>query len=177
MRSLHEAAGRELLWRPRSLLSRIYDLVDPDETEAEPYATLTLRGGFLSYPRARGESVDGCWLFRHRGFFREGVTVQVEGSQTPLATFRRYWRRGVVRFEDGREFVWRPVSFWGLAWRFEDPNGMPVVRFRTRFSFPRATTRMELDSSAGRPAGVALLACLGFYLLVLARRRHAAHGA
>jgi hypothetical protein len=177
MRSLQEALGRELLWQPRSLLSRAYDLVDPDNPDGDPFATLTTERGLLFYPGAKVESAGGAWLFRPRGLFRERVLVLPDGPGPPLATYRRYWRRGVLRFEGGKEFVWRRPSFWSLSRCFEDGDGIPIARFRTRFSFPRATTWMELDASAGRASEAPLLACLGWYLLLLARRRGAHGGA
>ena len=177
MRSLQEAVGRELLWKPRSLLSRTHDLVDPESTEGEPYATLLWRPGFMLQGPAEVESGDGRWVLRHRGWFRESVLVMTTDGVTRLAEFRRYWRRGVLRFEDGREFTWRRESFLSRTWRFEDGNGTPVVRFRVRFSFPRSLTRVEIEATAAPLADRALLACLGWYLLALARRRAAARAA
>jgi hypothetical protein len=175
MRSLQEAVGRELEWKPRSLLSRIHDLVDPETTGGEPYATLQWRPGFMLQGPAEVESGDGRWIFRSRGFFRESVLVLAEDGITQLAAFRRCWRRGVLRLEDGREFTWRRESFLSSAWRFEDGNGTPVVRFRSRFSFPRSLTRVEIEATAAPAADRALLSCLGWYLLALSRRRAATH--
>jgi hypothetical protein len=176
MRSLQEAVGRELLWKPRSLLSRTHDLVDLEAGDGEPCATLVWRPGFLMRGTAEAQSGDGRWIFRRRGFLREQVFVLAEDGTTPLATFQRYWRRGVLRFEDGREFSWRRESFWGTTRSFEDGNGTAVVRFHLRFPFPRSTARVEIESSGAPAADRALLACLGWYLLLLAHRRAAAHG-
>ena len=177
MRSLQGAIGRELIWKPRSLLSRTHDLVDPDAGAAEPYATLVWRAGFVMQAPAEARSGDGSWYFLHRGFFHQNVRVLAADGKTPVAALRRYWRRGVLRFEDGREFVWRRQAFWSPSWRFEDANGTAAVRFQWRFSLPRSTTRVEFESSAAPPADLALLACLGWYLVLMSRRRHAAYGA
>jgi hypothetical protein len=176
MRSLQEAVGRELQWKPRSLLSRTHDLVDPQTSEGAPFATVLWRPGFMMQGPVEAQSGDGHWIFRHRGFFRESVLVMAEDGATLLAAFQRYWRRGVLRLEGGRQFTWRRESFLSPTWRFEDENGTPVVRFRTRFSFPRSLTRVEIEATAAPAADRALLACLGWYLLVLARRRTMAHG-
>jgi hypothetical protein len=176
VRSLQEAVGRELLWKPRSLLSRTHDLVDPEAGEGEPYATLLWRPGFLLRGPAEAQSGDGRWLFQPRGFFRERVIVLAQEGTAPLATLRRYWRRAALRFEDGREFVWRRDSFWRRAWRFEDGGGAVVVRLRARFPWLRSTARVEIETSSAPAADRALLACLGWYLVLLARRRAAAHG-
>jgi len=176
MRSLREAVGRELAWKPRSLFSRTHELVD-ESGEGEPYATLVWRPGLLMRGPAEASSADGAWQFRHLGWFRAGVLVLAADGVTRLGTLRRHWRRGVLRFEDGREFTWRRASFWSPVWRFEDANGTPVVRFRWRFSFPRGSTRVDFESSSESVAELALLVCLGWYLVLDARRRAAAHAA
>lgn len=177
MRSLQDAVGRELLWKPRSLLSRTHDLVDPEAESGEPYATLVWRPGFLLRGPAEAQSGDGRWCFRLRGLLRMIVIVMPQDGAAPLATLRRYFRRAVLRFEDGREFVWRRESFWSRVWRFEDGNGTAVLRLRTQFPFPRSRARVEIESSSAPAADRALLACLGWYLVLMARRRAAAHGA
>ncbi len=176
MRAIIEAVGREVIWRPRTLLSRTYDLVVPGEEGAEPYATLVWRPGFLMLGPAEARASEGEWQFRRRGFFREQVLVFAPGGGQPLATLQRYWRRGVLRLDDGKELVWRREGFWSTTHRFEDGNGTALVRFRHRFAFPRASSRVEIESSmAARDA--ALLACLGWYLLLLARHHSGARGA
>jgi hypothetical protein len=52
-----------------------------------------------------------------------------------------------------------------------------VERFQWKFALPRSTTRVEFESSATPPAERALLACLGWYLVLVSRRRAAAYGA
>jgi len=178
VRSLQDAVGRELLWKPRSLLSRTHDLVDPEAGDGEPYATLVWRPGFLWRGPAEAQSGDGRWFFRPRGFFRESVIVLAQDGAAPLAMLRRHFRRAVLRFEDGsREFVWRRESFWSTVWRFEDGNGTAVLRLRTQFPLLRSKARVEIESSSAPAADRALLACLGWHLVLMARRRAAAHGA
>jgi hypothetical protein len=177
VRSLQDATGLELLWKRRSLLSRTHDLVDPEVGNAEPYATLVWRAGFVMQAPAEAQSGDGSWYFVHQGFFHQNVRVLAADGSTPVATLKRHWRRGVLRFEDGRGFIWRRQSFWSPSWRFEDANGTAVVRFHWRFSLPRSTTRVEFETSAAPPADRALLACLGWYMVLMSRRRVAAHGA
>jgi hypothetical protein len=176
LRSLQEAVGRELIWKPRGLLSRTHDLLDPDSVAAGPYATLVCRAGFAVQAPAAAQSGDGSWHFLQQGFFRQNVRVLAADGKTPVATLKRSWRRGVLRFEDGREFVWRRQAFWSPSWRFDDANGTAVVRFQWRFSLPRSTTRVEFESSAAPTTDRALLACLGWYLVLMSRRRAAAHG-
>jgi hypothetical protein len=174
MQSLQAAIGRDLRWAPRSAFSRTYDLVDPQTEGGEPYATLVWRPGLLLGGPAEARSGDGSWRFRRRGLVRGTIEVLAEGSETPLASLRRYWRRATLRLEGGREFTWRRESFWGLVWRFEDANGTPVVRIRRALWPPAGAARVEIEGSAGEAAERALLACLGWYLTVLDRRRHAA---
>jgi hypothetical protein len=175
MQSLQEAIGRELRWKPRSAFSRTYDLVDPQADGGTPFATLVWRPGLLMGGPAEARSGDGCWRFRRRGFLRGRVFVMPEEGESPLATLREHWRHGRMRFEDGREFIWRRESLWGLAWRFEDANGTPVVRIRRALWPPAGAARVEIESSAAEAGDRALLACLGWYLVVLDHIRHVAH--
>ncbi len=177
MRSLQDATGRELVWKSRSLLSRTHDLLDPDAGADGLYATLVWRAGFVLQAPAEAQSGDGSWHFLHQGFFRRDVRVVAADGKTPVATLKRHWRRGVLRFEDGREFIWRRRSFLSPSWRFEDPNGTIVVGLQWRFALPRSTMRVESEASAAPAVDRALLACLGMYLVLMSRRRVAAHGA
>jgi hypothetical protein len=173
MKSLHRATGRDLVWQSRRLFSPVHDLLDASGLDSEPYATLTLRNPLVVSPGARCETGEGTWEFRHRSFHRESVIVHAEGSEVEAASFQRSWRRGTIRFQDGREFVWRPGSFWGLEWRIEDSRQIPLLRFRKRFSL-RTTYHLEIDPAADSLAELSCLAGLGYYLLVLSRRRRAA---
>lgn len=174
MQSLREAIGRELRWQPRGAFSHTYDLVDPRTEGGEPYATLSWRPGLLMGGPAEAASGDGYWSFRRLGLVRGRVLVTAEGSGQPLATVRRHWRRAVLRYEDGREFTWRPESLWSRVRRFEDANGTPVVRLRGALWPPAGSATVEIEASAAGEADRALLACLGWYLSLLERRRHAA---
>src|SRR5512143_781897 len=176
MRAIEGAVGQDVVWRPRTMLSRTYDLVVPGEGHDEPYATLVWRPGFLRLGPAEARTSEGEWLFRRRGFFREQVLVFAPGAGQPLATLQRHWRRGVLRLDGGKELVWRREGFWSTTHRFEDGNGTALVRFRHRFAFLRASSRVEIESSVPARDG-ALLACLGWYLLLLARRHSGARGA
>ncbi len=172
MRALSEAAGRELKWKSRGFLARTFDLLDGETGAGEPYATLVWRRGF--HPPAEAEAVEGRWLFRRRGLWRASVLVFAAGAEKPLATYQSYWGRGAVRFEDGREFLWRRSSFLSLTWSFVDASGIAVVRLRGRpWSF-RSRVAVDLDPAWPRGADAALLACLGFDLLLRARRRSGA---
>ncbi len=176
MKDIEQAVGQEIIWRPRTLLSRTYDLVPPHGDGDEPFATLVWRPGLLRLGPAEARTSEGEWLIRRRGFFREQVLLFAPGADQPFATLQRHWRRGVLRLDGGREYVWRRAGFWSTTHVFEDGNGTALLRFRHRFTFPRASTRVEIESSA--PArDAALLACLGWYLLLLARRHSGARGA
>jgi hypothetical protein len=171
MRSLQEALGRELAWRRRGLLSNTYDLIDPAQAEAEPWATLVRGSGLRLRAPAQVRSGDGNWEFRRVGLFRARVLVLAPEGTAPLATLTRAWRGGVLRFEDGREFVWRREASWRPAWRFEDGNGITVIRLHRDLLQPLGVTRVAFESSAAPGTELTLLACLGWYLVLLGRRR------
>ena len=173
MRALAGALGCDLAWQARSLLSRTYDLVDHAAPETGSFAMLTVRR--MSFvPHAEIESAGGRWSLRRAGFWRPRVLVLAGDAPAPLATFTRTLGSGLLRFEDGRAYRWRRPSFWSLGRRFEDADGMPVVSLHYRFGFPRGRGGVELGTGAERLPEAALLAGLGWYLVLLARRRSAA---
>ncbi len=170
-----ETAGRELMWRARGVFSRAFDLTDPSTDSSEPYATLAWRRGL--FPPADGETSEGRWELRPRGFWRSRILVTPAGSEAPVATFLPGWTGGVLKFEDGRRFRWRRVSWWRLQWVFESADGTPLVRLRHRFAWLRAAATIVIEPAAAEAPEAPLLALLGWYLMLLARRRHAAsHG-
>ncbi len=178
MQSLQAAIGRELRWRPRSPFSSTYDLVDPANEGGDPFATLVRRPGFLLRRPADVQSGDGAWRFQRRGLARGRVLVLVEGQAEPVAELRRYWRRAVIRLEDGgTEFTWRRESLWGRSWRFEDANGVVAVRLRLGLWPPAGSARVEIESSVAGPRERALLVCLAWYLALMERSAHAARTA
>ena len=178
MQSLQSAIGRRLRWQPRSAFARTYDLVDPQNEGAEPYATLAWRRGLFLGGPAEARSGDGAWRFERRGLFRGEVVVTAGNRPDQVGTLRWHWRRAVLRLESGREYTWRRESCWSRVGRFEDPNCTPVVRLRRTLWPPSGAARVEIESSGGDASERALLACLGWYLSVLeSHRRAAAAGA
>jgi hypothetical protein len=174
MQSLEQAIGRELRWRPRSAFSRTYDLVDPGTEGGGPFATLAWRPGLLLAGPAAARSGDGDWDFRRLGLVRGRILVTAAGGGSTVGTLSRYWRRAVLRLEGGGEYTWRREALWSRARRFEDANGVPVVRLRPALWPPAGSARVEVEASAAPATERALLACLGWYLTVLERGRHAA---
>lgn len=174
MQSLEQAVGRELRWRPRSAFSRTYDLVDPGAEAGAPFATLAWRPGLLLAGPATVRSGDGEWDFRRLGLVRGRILVTAAGGGSTVGTLSRYWRRAVLRLDGGREFTWRREALWSRTRRFEDANGVPVVRLRPTLWPPAGAAGVEIEASAAPAAERALLACLGWYLTVLERGRHAA---
>lgn len=167
-----ETAGRELVWRARGIYSRTFDLTDPSCDGSEPYATLTWRRGL--FPPADGETSEGRWELRPRGFWHSRILVVPAGSATPAGAFLPGWIGGVLRFEDGRRFRWHRVSWWRSAWAFETADGTPLVRLRHRFAWLRAAATIVIEPAAAETPEAPLLALLGWYLMLLARRRRAA---
>jgi len=165
MKRLAECAGRELLWAQRSHFSVESQLHDGEEV----CARLEWHWGFN--PTAEGETEEGRWRFRRRGFFSGVHEIFTAGEDQPLATCRFRWWTGTLRFRDGREWSWRRESFWGGRWRFETGSGAPLLHMRRRFAFPgtRAVFRLEPELAASSEAS--MLTLFGWYLILRLRRR------
>ena len=169
MKPLSECTGRELLWTSPSAFSREWELHDRDEL----CARLSCGWGF--HAGAEGETEEGRWRFRRRGFLRGGVEMFSAGAETPLASYRSHWRGGTLRFADGRELKWTHESLWKGIWRFDGPDGTPWLHLRRRARFIGARAELMLDPGEARAPEGPLLALLSWYLYLSMRRRGHAH--
>jgi hypothetical protein len=169
MRSLVDVWREPLFWVQAGVFSREYHLVLGDERLA------TLRFAGFTGREANAESAEGHWILRRDGRLSRSVTILDAAGDRAIARFEGHWfGRGRLTFEGGESVDWRSLGFWGLEWGFAREGGDPVVRIRNRFSFLRdkAGVTIERDSQPARE--LAVMAILGWYLLVRMKRRAAA---
>jgi hypothetical protein len=169
VKRLSECGGRELMWSQRSAFSGDSELHDGDEL----CARLEWSFGFGS--RIEGETEEGRWRFRRRGFLSGTIEAYASGSDTPEVTCRSKWRGGALRFASGRELTWRHVSLWKRTWRFETTAGEPLLGLRGRPAFFKTRATLAIEPAALRDPDLSLLALLGWYLLLRERRSSHAH--
>ena len=135
-------------------------------------ATLSFQPGDTTL--ARVETADGAWTLMHRGFPSDTVTLRLLDSRVDLATFHPHpLGHGELVFLSGETFDWVRLEEAEGGAAFLDQDGMTVVRLTLR---PDTSHRMIPDepilalAEVGLPhrllpAGPALLAAVGWYLL------------
>ena len=159
MKRIADLAGNTLTWVQEKALKRAYEL----RFSGEVVAGLRFEKAFGSL--ATAESVDGSWTFKREGFMKPRVTVRVEGSDANVAVFHQNLSGGgAIEFQDGRRYLWRCTSFWGSEWCFLTPEDHRVVQLKVNTSLFRNGAQVTVQTAV---ADVALLAMLGWYLMVL----------
>jgi hypothetical protein len=166
MKPISEFTGQELHWMQPSGLNRSYEL----HSEEELLATLRFRGGTL----ADVETSDGRWTFKRQGFWRQQITVRPAGSDDDIAVFRPHWTGGGnFMAGDGTGVEFASASFWHSEWSWKD-HGNVVVTYRGPRGLIKAEAAMEVAPAAREVPNLAMLAALGWYLILLFGRDMAA---
>jgi hypothetical protein len=161
MQELHTAIGRELTWQQPRLLEREYELRAGDELLA------TLRWVRRLGTLALAETARERWTFKRAGFWRPRVTVRAEGTDADLATFEANWSGGgTLATGDGQHYQWRAANFWHTKWHWTDAAGTPLVQFSSS-QILKQSARVEVTQAGADVPDLALLATLGWYLLIL----------
>jgi hypothetical protein len=166
MKAISEYTGQELLWIQRTGFSRSYEL----RADAELLATLQFRGGTL----ADVETADGRWTFKRQGFWHQQITVRATGSDEDIALFRPHWTGGgnfIAGNGTGVEFA--SANFWHSEWSWKD-RGHAVITYRGPRGLIKAEASMEVAPAAREVPNIAMLAVLGWYLILLFGRDMAA---
>ena len=160
MKSLANLDTRNLTWI--SVGSRSYQLAAGDDL----VATLDWLKGRGSL--ARGEAADGDWTFKRAGFFRPFITVRATDGEVDLAVLRRRTaRESVLRFGDGREFVWRPKRTRRRQMAFVTGADETVFTLLPRQKKSRRFGEMEIAPGMSGLRELSLLALVGWYRTAL----------
>jgi hypothetical protein len=169
MKAITDCTGEELHWAQPSGLKSTYQLRAGDEV----LATLRFQGGTL----AEAASADGEWTFKRQGFWHPQVTVRTLGSAADLAVFRPQWGGGghlQVGAETGLEFA--AANFWHSEWEWRDAE-KALISYRGPRGLMSAEAAMEIGPEGRHLTNLALLAVLGWYLILLFRRDRATSAA
>jgi hypothetical protein len=97
------------------------------------------------------------------------VVIRVQGSDSDLAFFHPQRRGGELDFPDGRLLHLASSNFWqsGWVWRKGDNE---LMRFRGRNGPGKPSCAVEIAPRAAHMHDVALLALLGWYLILLSEK-------
>lgn len=183
-----KALPAPLEWTQKSAFHWSYELRQGDLL----FATLNWRSSFGTL--ASATTADGAWTFKRVGFWSPRVTVRVEGSEYEEATFvPRNWSgsAGDLIYADGRTLQLAREGFWTSSWSFRDP--MPpspsakahpsestspepaLVRIADLGGMFRSRASLTISSPA--EPRTPMLACLLWYLVILAAMDSAAGAA
>jgi hypothetical protein len=162
MKPLRDLVGRELTWTQPERFHRRFEL----RSDAEVIATLQWEKAFGSL--AAAVTADGGWTFKRGGFLKPHVTVREEGKASNLAVFEPGWTgSGSLEHANGRRFRWKSANFWSTQWAWSLPDGAGLLTFKRLSVLMRAEGQLEVAPAAASIPEAALLACLGWYLLIL----------
>ena len=169
MRPLADFAGQELHWVQPAALRREHELRGADEVVA------TLVFGRRTF--ATGIADAGQWSFRRAGLWRPQVTVRGAGSETDMAFFRPHRSGGgALDFPDGRLLRLSSASVWQSPWVWRKGDN-ELMRFRGGQGLLKAGCAVDIAPHAARMPDLALLALLGWYLILLYAQDEAAASA
>lgn len=169
MPKLSSLARRPLKWVQPKMLKMEYELQD----DGRLVATVIFRSMFGSL--ATASSDDGAWTFKRTGFFHPVVTVRLEGKEKDIAFFRNNtWSRGgTLELADGRKYL-ASTNFWATTYEFTTEAGEHLISFTRVGGVLHMSTDVEIHRAAAHMPEMPWIVMLGWYLIVLMHRDHAA---
>jgi hypothetical protein len=171
-RPLADFHGASAAWRQPKSAQRFFELRAGEAL----LATLSFRSAFGTL--AVGETAEGSWSYKRLGFLNPRLSVrdarQPEDQQIDLAVYQpRFWGDGVLTFQYGRAFAWKPTNFWATQWSFTDQAGKLVLKFMPGAEHEKLTdlfktqATVELHAVEGCRDLLPVLLTLGMYLILL----------
>ena len=154
MKSIHEVAPRNLLWK---LNKDTYEL----RAGADLLAIMQWQKGVSLY---LGEAAEGRWSFKRTGIFRTKLTVRAENSSKDLATLGVSGASGSLELSDGRKYL--GTGSRG-EWSFKDPAGVLLIQIKSTGTIENHGGEVVLSPTVLTLPEASLLILFGWYMLVL----------
>ncbi|MGZ3873235.1 MAG: hypothetical protein ACXVJD_09975 [Mucilaginibacter sp.] len=157
----------ELFLVKRGWWSPEYDLTD----DAFVYGTLAYRG--LSKYKAIAKTKDTVWAFRSAGPFSRIVTISDQDGVV-IGTASRGWFSRLIELalQNGFRAEFYKASIWSRDYIWGSGDGQTVQITSSVF---RPKDTVNIANNATPVAAIPLLIFLGKHLIILRRRRKAAH--
>jgi hypothetical protein len=169
VRPLAEIADQDLVWVQPARSKQAFELRAADQSEA----TLSFERASL----ARAVTATQQWTFKREGFWHPQVTIRVSGSDVNVAVFKPGWGGGgTLELAEGRLLRFGAANFWHSQWDWLEPDGKPLVHFKSHPGLLRMEGQVDIESEAASLPELPLLVVLGWYLLILFTRDAAAAG-
>lgn len=172
MGMLQQYAGQDLVWESSRTAKRTYELHAGDQM----LATLTQPSAWNQ--RRAGSSDEGAFTFARVGFFKQRIAITDATSGAEVASMppAGWSRQTTLNLPDGRTYYWRKSSFWGTKWTWLDSAEQPLMSFKQVGAF-RVRCGVTIEPTAATDPHLALLAQLGWFLMLLAQADAAASSA
>lgn len=169
MESFANVAGQALTWIPSKTTRRAYELRAGDTV----VATLEQPSAWRS--DRVGTAADGAWRFTMKGFLRSQLIITDAQSGAEVAAMSRpdWAGKGTLTLPDGRRYQWRNGNVWRSKWIWLDAQGQPLAHFKES-TVLRTRCEVEIASAAWADPHVALLAILGWQIMLLINQSRAA---
>jgi len=162
---------RTVRWVQPKVFRRAYEL----RAGEQPVGSLQFEKTLSSLATAKLAAWE--WGFEREGLWSRRLRVCQAGSKGNLAVFQSDWRgNGVLTLADGGSVAWKRQNFWGTEWAFLTPSGQAMVGFKREVGLKMAARVTLRRAYADRPE-TPLLMALGWYLIVLRRRKRQRHAA
>ncbi len=168
MKSLLTLIGSELSWRQPRAFKLEFELKHGEEVVARFHFPK------LFSHEAIGESADGCWKFRRRGFLRRRFEIIPCNNELPIATLiPDMWERGgELVLSKGRK-LHLSSNWWKATHSVKTDSGETLLECTKRGIF-KAAADVRFRAKAEEYTELPWIIMLVWYLIILARRR-AAH--
>lgn len=171
-KTLAELENQNIKWHQKSFWREHYELCAEDGTVLG-----TMRRTSIWKSCYEVDAVGNRWQFEPKGFWwrRIEITAVASGDQPAVFTYKR--PGGVLRYPDGRTFIWRKASFWlGSKWVWTTEDGEPLIGFKQGGGF-RVNADISVNTDLVSQKAPSLLIFLGWYLITLFRQQQAAAAA
>ena len=161
MRSLAELPITALAWKKGTAIPLGFKLHGHDGI----YATLTFQNEERTL--AQVETDEGVWTLKHLGVMAPALTLRAEGGTTNVAIFHPHaLRHGKLEFADGVAYDWAWLHGDVPGGAFLDSEGLPLVRLHGHAGRDLQTCDVELGMVPTGRSRQALLAAIGWYLIL-----------
>jgi hypothetical protein len=164
MKAIRECAGQPLLWAQPKAAKQQFELRAGDEV----LAVMTWPSGWRT--GATAETAEGIWSFKRQGF-RQQVAIESGASNAPVPMLKRGWTgNATLSFPDGHSYLWKRQGFWGVKRLWTTAEGMPLLSIKSKAGFLKTGGEVEIAPLGAELPELALLASLGWYLIIMEMR-------
>ncbi|HNY41520.1 MAG TPA: hypothetical protein PKJ41_14060 [Bryobacteraceae bacterium] len=151
-----------LEWRQESAFGRKHHLMSGDSALAEIHFVKTL--GTL----AEARTASSAWSFKRKGVFTSTVGARPLDEEREIAIYHPNWtsHKGLLRLENGEEYLLRSANLWASEWVLSDGGGEPLLRFHNK-GFLKHGAQLVVEERAKSNPQLPFLITFAWYILLL----------